>query len=629
LRGLTGQRVLVLMDGSPMNSARGNGPHPSLVDPEQVERIEVVRGPSSVAYGSDALGGVINIITREALFTAPDQRFRGSATVSGSTADAQRNGSLEAMTRVGKLSAFLSGGGRKTEDFHAPHEQVPNSAFSDWNGLANLRYDLTPHVTLKGGYQLYRADKVGIPGLTLDEPGAQQEFDFKFYDRDAAHLTLEHQHPQAWLGTGRVKFYWQREHRNFFSDQTLDASQFNTFGIPPRAGAASATTLQDRFFDLNTYGFQAQFTSIKTRYYRMSAGVDGARDVTAGDNVRLRSYADASGAPVGSASTRVTSSVPEGNFDNYGAFSQTEWYLHPQWTLSAGGRLSYYHFRTEGGLSQPGFYFEPRKVDDNALSGSVGLVYSPVQDLHLSFNVANGYRHPNAQDLYFDGPASGGIYVVGNPDLQPETSVSYDLGLRWGPGGLAFSGNLFYSTYTDLIDAVAITPPPQAFGQPTYQYTNIASARIYGAEAEAQWHLREQWDLRSSASTSVGEVTDREAIRTLYGQDADRAPLANVPPFKGSLGLRWTDARGRLWVEPSARYSWRTNRLPLPIPNVPEPTEFKKEWIAGDVMAGARFPTGQRLVVGVRNLTNTPYRQALSSVVEPGINVVASLSTDF
>src|SRR5262249_36536199 len=57
LRGLGGQRVLVLMDGSPLNSARGNGPHPSLLDPAQVERVEVVRGPSSVAYGSDALGG--------------------------------------------------------------------------------------------------------------------------------------------------------------------------------------------------------------------------------------------------------------------------------------------------------------------------------------------------------------------------------------------------------------------------------------------------------------------------------------------------------------------------------------------------------------------------------------------
>src|SRR5262245_26413983 len=108
LRGLGGQRVLVLVDGMPMNSARGNGPHPSLVDPSQIERVEVVRGPSSVAYGSDALGGVINIITREAAFTGPNQLFRGSATLGGSTADGQGTAYVELMPRIGKLSSFIS-----------------------------------------------------------------------------------------------------------------------------------------------------------------------------------------------------------------------------------------------------------------------------------------------------------------------------------------------------------------------------------------------------------------------------------------------------------------------------------------------------------------------------------------
>ncbi|TMQ68808.1 MAG: TonB-dependent receptor, partial [Candidatus Eisenbacteria bacterium] len=90
LRGLGGQRVLVMVDGMPVNSARGNGPHPSLVDPFQVERIEVVRGPSSVAYGSDALGGAINIITREP--QEGGDAFSGAVTLGGSSVDRQRNG---------------------------------------------------------------------------------------------------------------------------------------------------------------------------------------------------------------------------------------------------------------------------------------------------------------------------------------------------------------------------------------------------------------------------------------------------------------------------------------------------------------------------------------------------------
>jgi len=104
-----------------------------------------------------------------------------------------------------------------------------------------------------------------------------------------------------------------------------------------------------------------------------------------------------------------------------------------------------------------------------------------MRDLHLTANIANGYRQPNAQDLYFDGAASVG-FVIGNPLLKPEKSVSYDAGLRWGPGQFAVSGNMFVSTCKDLIDAVAVVPVPEAQGQPTYQYTNISDARIWGGE---------------------------------------------------------------------------------------------------------------------------------------------------
>ncbi len=108
IRGLTGQRVLVLMDGSPMNSARGNGPHPSLVDAGQIDRVEVVRGPSSVAYGSDALGGVINLITRESTMGGQGRSLRGSATAGGSSADQQGNGFIQLLPQFGRLSALIS-----------------------------------------------------------------------------------------------------------------------------------------------------------------------------------------------------------------------------------------------------------------------------------------------------------------------------------------------------------------------------------------------------------------------------------------------------------------------------------------------------------------------------------------
>src|SRR5262249_38780129 len=217
------------------------------------------------------------------------------------------------------------------------------------------------------------------------------------------------------------------------------------------------------------------------------------------------------GAPVTATSERVTQSVPNGFFDDYGGWSQADWTLHPQWTASAGARFTHYSYRTEAGPNVPGYAFTAQSVDDDALCGSLGVVYTPRADLHLSANVANGYREPNAQDLFFSGPASVG-YVMGNPTLQPEKSMSYDVGMRWGPGNFAFAGSFYYSTYDDLIDAVPMsTPPPQAAGQPAYQYVNISKARIWGVEGEGEWRLRPHWTLRGQGSTAIGDITSPEA----------------------------------------------------------------------------------------------------------------------
>ncbi len=645
LRGLGGQRVLVLMDGSPVNSARGNGPHPSLVDAAQVERIEVVRGPSSVAYGSDALGGAINIITRDAALTGGD-RFRGAATLGGSSVDRQRNGYLELMPRLGRLTAFLSGGGRRALDYRLPDDpsitplsrRVPQSGFKDYNALANLRYALTPHMGLRASYQLYRGSDIGLPGLTTvlvdavsDLPWFQQEFRFPEYDRDAASLTLEHAYPDAWLAETHAKVFWQREHRNFFSHEEFDTDSLG----PHPPSERSRITDQDRFFDLDTYGFQTQFTSRKTDRYRMGAGLDLARDKTDGDNVRRRHWVDAYGTTVRTESDYTTASVPDGTYDSYATFAQGEWYLAPKWTASAGGRYTRYRYRTRYGLraestsTKPAAYFAPRAVNDGSLSGSLGVVYTPLRDLHVTANVANGYRQPNAQDLFFNGPASVGT-VLGNADLKPEKSISYDLGLRWGPGDLGLAGNLFYSTYEDLIDAIDVTPAGTPTGAPrTYQYVNITQARIWGGDLEAEYRFQRQFHARLALAWQIGDITNADAILQLYGVVRDQAPLPNIPPVKGTAAVRWRNASGRFWVEPSTRWSWRTSRLPLPTPGVPFFTEFKKEWLVGDVMAGARLPGGQRAVVGVRNIADRLYRQAIGSLDEPGRSWVGSLTVDF
>src|SRR5262245_17405028 len=634
LRGLSGQRVLVLMDGMPMNSARGNGPHPSLVDAEQIERIEIVRGPSSVAYGSDAIGGAINIITRAPLPSSQfvEQRgMRGYATFGGSTADNLFGGHVEMRPTADKPSAVFAGGWHDAKDFNSALGKVHNSAYGDYNGLIGVNYEMSPRLNVSTGYQLYRGSDIGIPGLSFDSPGASQDFKFTYYDRDVAHLTFDEKYGKdSWLSNTRLRAYYQREQRNFFSTQTLDAAMYPSFGLPPN-GSTSAVTDQDRFFDLSTAGAQLQLTSKRAKGYLWTAGMDYVSDWTSGNNVRRRTYnytGSAGQDSAGPVTSRVTQSVPDGKFSNLGTYFQNDWYVAPQWTLSTGGRYTHYHTYAEESAIAPGFTSIEHETRADAFSGSIGAVYQPIKDLHVTANIANGYRQPNAQDLYFDGAASVG-FVVGNPSLKPEKSVSYDAGLRWGPGPFAVSGNLFVSTYKDLIDAVQVAPVPEAQGQPTYQYTNISNARIWGGEVEGEYSFQRNWRARATMTGAMGDITSPEAVQALYGVTQEKAPLPGVPPFRGTLSVRYTEPQARGWVEAGTRYSWRTNRLPLATPGVPQINDFKKEWVVADLTAGVRTPTGQRFVFGVRNIADLSYRLALASLDEPGRSFFANLSTDF
>lgn len=641
VRGLSGQRVLVLMDGVPMNSARGNGPHPSLVNPSQIERVEVVRGPSSVSYGSDAIGGAINIITREAPAATSGHSITGAASLTGSTADHQWGGSIDLAPRIGKFGAFLSTGFRRAKDFESPAGTVPNSAFDDFNSLINLRYDFSEHLSLKGGYQMYRGSDIGIPGLSSPTasypPGMTTVFHFKNYDRDLAHLTLDHHYTSSWIASSLVKVYWQAERRNFFSTEEIAAAHYAEFGVFGAPGASTyRRTEQDRLLDLTTHGAQIQFSSVKTERYFFTMGVDVGRDHTAGDNVRRRGYHfdGVSGDSAGTITRRVTASLPKGKFDNYAMWWQNQMFFGPRWTVSGGLRWTEYRYHTEAGPSipasgpSPPVDFPEYKVNQSKPCGSLGIVYAPQQDLRLSFNVANGYRQPTAQDLFFKGAGSVG-FVIGNPLLKPEQSVSMDTGLRWSAGGLALSGNLFYSTFTDMIDALNVPAVPEASGQLTYQYKNIAKARMWGGEAEGEWAFGGGWRARATATGAVGDIIGVDAIRALYGVNADTAPLPNVPPFHGTFGVRWTGSSGRGWVEGTSRYSWRTNRLGLPVAGVSQIGAFKAEWMAFDVMSGCRFGKGQRALIGVRNVANMLYRQAFGSLDEPGRSFVATLSSSF
>lgn len=205
IRGLSSNRVLILVDGQRLNNAREStlfaGIQPNLVDLAQVERIEVLRGPASVLYGSDAMGGVINIITRKPDLRGPEFEFHGSATAGyGSAADSSL---FQADVNLsGSGWAFTASGGvEEVQDYRAPSEAadkpyyapyvesdgtVPNSGMEQESFQGGLRLLTGQRGVLNASVEVVRTSDVGFPGWDPETSGI--DISFPRFDRDKVSL---------------------------------------------------------------------------------------------------------------------------------------------------------------------------------------------------------------------------------------------------------------------------------------------------------------------------------------------------------------------------------------------------------------------------------------------------------
>ena len=352
-------------------------------------------------------------------------------------------------------------------------------------------------------------------------------------------------------------------------------------------------------------------------------GIDLASDKTDGDNVRRRGYHfnGTNGDSAGTVTRRVAASLPDGTFNNYAIWWQNQMTINPQWTVSGGLRWTNYRYKTERGLSIPR-RVRRRPCTSRAQGGQRRGRFARHRVRARAgsapgFNVANGYRMPTARGTLLQGAGLGRLRDR-QRSAEAGESVSYDTGLRMGVGDLALSGNLFYTTFTDMIDALSVADGAEANGQPTYQIQNIAEARMWGSEPRRSgtssrgWRARhgDQRDRRHREPTR----SSRSTAWTWTGAAAQRAAVPRH--VRGALVGH---ARARLGGA-STRYSWRTNRPALPVPGVSQIGAFKAEWISFDLADGLPIRPGQRqlIVLGVRNIADMQFRQAFGSLDEPG-----------
>ena len=584
VRGLKGSAVLHLVDGMRLSNAMfRSAPTPwfALVPATSVERLEVVRGTPASLYGSEAVGGVVQSVSRLPDFDSSEIDSAGDVSASFDTAELQK--SVRATLDVGtrQLSSSVSaeylstgdrrvGGGERigpsgyvSKGLRAVVRGRPGDGRSWFVDLHFLEQPETP-----------RVDEL-VAGYGQTEP-ASSEFLFAPNQRWFAHV----QHEQlADSGINwKVDAAWQRivddrTNRNFeATDRRLEENRSDLYGLT--LNASSDKGLVSWIGGIDLYHDEVRST-------RRSVDItDGSMSVLA-------------------------PRFPDGStILQAGLFGNLNWRIADRHSLSAGLRFSDVKIELPDGTT----------IDPSRLSGDVGWIFDLTETWQAVANVGSGFRAPNIADLGTLGERPGNRFNVPNASLSAETVTHGDVGVRHYSERWRFELMVFALRYADRIVSVA-TGDVSPDGRDIVQSVNAASSSIHGIETGFDAELSDRLSLKVMLNYARGEQRVGSAVEA-----ADR-----VPPLNGHLlftykpGDRWQFAA---WLRAAARQDRLSDR-DADDPRIdPDGTAG---WASLGASAAWLSDDGWQVIVSADNLADKQYRIHGSGIDAPGRNLSATI----
>jgi outer membrane receptor protein involved in Fe transport len=620
IRGQRGQRILLLQDGIRLNNSRRQqdfGELPALVDVNGTERVEVVRGPSSVLYGSDAIGGVINLITRGPSFAGPNG-VTGSASYRFGSAGDQSRSELLVRGHSDRFSFELSGAGRVAGNYDAPSGSFGKVTFAKQTTVLdggvrdnNLRALLGWKGDRGAGAYLkverYVADDAGfgyVPPSILG--GDQTKIQILYPHQNVQKLTAGWQSGVLHSPVADkvdVMAYGSRNERDLVQHILVPAGPNATIGIDTR-----------NFTDLGTVGGRVEAVKVLPKAI-LTYGLDAFRDQSANTDSSLTTVTGF-GPTQKQASTRAQ--VPNASLASYGLFAQSDFHLHDRLNVIVGGRF-------QSVSSEP--KATAGRTDDLSSHTNSTTVYAvngrfrATDALSLIATVGRGFRWPNLVERYFDGPTpEGSAYQKASPDLKPETSVNYDLGAKFSAGRVCAEAFVFQNNISDGIQTLP-TGAMQS-GLPVYTNTNVGKLRTDGVELVASVTLDRGFTVGANYSTVKTKNVLNPAV-----------PIGDTFASKLNGSLGWRSATGRVWGEYVVRRNGEQKDIAVGTSPVgPVLPAFTVQSVRGGLRGWQVGPLRQDLSIAINNIGNVLYAEAANSSFfrpEPGRTFVFSLATAF
>ncbi len=664
IRGFDGDRILVLENGERMGDiGESSADHAVALDPLAVERIEIVRGPASLLYGSGALGGVVNLTTRD-LPRSWSRGLTGAAQLQGASMNRSGSGAAALTWGADDWASTFRLSARKTGDLRTPDGRIADTALSSLDGSL-------------GFVRTWDALRLGISGSFVDrEYGIPEAWDdpdeevFLTMERQSvqARLDWEPSHPGAVQGfelRTRVSRFFQQEIERAYvrgpggsgpGGSGLGGSGLGGSG-PGGAERAGAGSLEDEVgleYDARSASATATLRHGPLLHGALRRGPlrifgEGGEGGEGAVGLALRArQMDVGG---------EEAFFPGVDERSAALFTFQEAPLTRDLSLQVGGRVEVnvsearpsarFPFVDEGlaggsaggsgGGSAPGsagasargsggvspWGSEPRRTG-TALSGSVGLNWRPGGGWELGAQVARAHRVPLAEELFANGPhLAAGVFEIGSTALADEVSRGLDLFVRrdFARGSVELAG---FSTW--IRDYVAFQPLGQvdeASGFSVFQYQGT-DARMHGAELSAELQLNEVWRVGAGVDVVKGTRADGSAD-----------PLPAIPPFRSRLEVEADP--GRWWAGTTLRAVAAQDRVAS--------GELATDgYVLVDAQVGLRLdalldglldplldapldaPGSHAIILRIDNALNTGYRDHLSRLPErdmlmPGRNV--------
>ena len=504
LRGLGGDeqgRTLVLVDGVPLNKGDTGGVNWSRLNPDDVERIEVFHGPGSSIYGNNAMGGVINIITRK-----PSKPFEGGARISYGTyntlmTSANAGGYYQngMYFRVSGMYNTSDGYNDLPAEFREEPDYSVARFLDEYNISTKVGWSIDPLLNIELQYDLFR-NKKG-EGEKIEAPDGE----YRHFNTDFLGFRMNGNTEKF---TYNLNIYYQYEYY-FKLDERMRGGDYARFDVKSDRidkGITAHFTNQLTSSNKLVYGAEARFGSVDGGDYY----------VTSPDSV-----------------------VNKGKMDNYALFVQDEQkLLDDKITLTFGLRYDNTRFHdgdyitTDG--SWTGILPELTNHEWDAVSPRAGISYSPNEDLKVYASWSEGFRASILDDLC----RSGWMWVgpkIANPELGPETIHNYEMGgditIR---NEIKLAPSVFYSKGKDFLYYVA-TGDSLWGKRPVYQRQNITGVVIYGLELQSSFPVSGNLNLFANYIFNVSEIGAFEK-----NPELEDKTLKYTPRHQAKAGAMWS-----------------------------------------------------------------------------------------